>query len=138
VTAASLLIAASAAVALVLGTLHLVLTFSGDRLFPRDPSLIERMKEVSPRISRQTTIWRAGVGFHASHSFGAMLFGLIYLYLALQASPFLFASTFLVVLGFVYLAAMTWLARLYWFSVPFRGIAVAAILYAAGVAAYAT
>ena len=137
VTPAAILIAASAAITLVLGTVHLVFTFSGERFFPRDASLIDKMKEVSPRISRQTTIWRAGVGSHASYSFGGILFGLIYLYFALQAAQFFFASSFLVSLGFVYVAAMTWLARRYWFSVPFRGIAVAAVLYAAGVAVHA-
>ena len=33
-TAAAILIAASAAITLVLGTLHLVFTFSGERFFP--------------------------------------------------------------------------------------------------------
>ena len=84
-TVAAGLIAASAAIPFLLGTLHLVFTFSGERLFPRDASLIERMKEGSPRISRQTSVWRASFGFHASHSLGAMLFGLIYLYFAVQA-----------------------------------------------------
>lgn len=84
-TVAAGLIAASAAIPFLLGTLHLVFTFSGERLFPRDASLIERMKEGSPRISRQTSVWRASLGFHASHSLGAMLFGLIYLYFAVQA-----------------------------------------------------
>ncbi len=135
--AAAILIAASASITLVLGTLHLLFTFRGDRLFPSDASLMERMKQVSPRISRQTTIWRAGIGFNASHSFGAILFGLMYFYLAVMAAPFFFTSFFLMGLGFVYIAAMTWLAKRYWFEIPFRGIALAAVLYAAGLVANA-
>ena len=136
-SAAALLIAAGAAITLVLGTLHLVFTFSGERFFPRDAALMQRMQAVSPQITRQTTMWRSGVGFHASHSLGAMLFGLVYLYLALQAAAFFFSSFFLVAVGFSYVSAMTWLARRYWFSVPFVGLAAAAGLYAAGVVAHA-
>jgi hypothetical protein len=66
---------------------------------------------------------------------GAILFGALYLFLAFEPSYFLFTSRFLLCLGFVYLAVMVVLARLYWFSVPFRGIALAAALYAAGIVA---
>jgi hypothetical protein len=82
-------------------------------------------------------VWRAGLGFHASHSFGTMVFGLTFGYLALNDPPAFFASTFLLVLGFVYLVAMTVLARQFWFSVPFRGLLGALALYAAGVIASA-
>jgi len=129
VLVSQVLFAASAAVVLVLGTLHLVFTLHGTRFEPRDAALLAGMKEVSPFISRQTTIWRAGQGFHASHSFGAMLFGLVYAYLALEPSRLLLNSTFLLGLGLVYLAAMTFLARRCWFSVPFRGIGLACMLY---------
>jgi hypothetical protein len=123
------LFAVSAVIVLVLGSLHLALTFSGKRFDPRDADLLARMKEVSPFITRQTTIWRAGQGFHASHSFGAMLFGLVYLYLALEPSHFLFRSHFLLGLGLVYLLAMALLARRYWFSIPFRGVSLSCVSY---------
>ena len=92
------------------------------------------MKEVHPVISKQTTIWRAGLGFHASHSLGAILFGLMFGYLAMLHPTVLFESNVLLALGFAYLAAMTALAKLYWFSVPFRGVALSLVLYVAGVA----
>ena len=121
----------------MLGALHLLFTFCGERLFPREPSLVARMKEDSPKITRQTTVWRAGVGFHASHSIGAILFGLVYGYLALVGPQFLFSSTFLLGLGLVYIVSMAILARVYWFSTPFQGIALSTLLYAAGLAASA-
>ncbi len=133
--AASFLFAASAAVVLLLGSVHMLYTYRGEKLFPRDAALVLRMQEVSPVITRQTNMWRAGIGFHASHSLGAMLFGMIYLFLAFEPSHFLAGSRFLLALGFVYLAVMVALARLYWFSIPFRGLAVAASLYATGILA---
>lgn len=131
-TLPSLLIALSAAILLLLGSAHLFFTFHGNKFDPRDLSLKARLMEVSPVISRQTTLWRAGIGFHASHSLGAMLFGLVYAYLALLHSAFLFESWFLLGLGLLTLAGYTVLARRYWFSVPLRGVSVATVLYGLG------
>ena len=133
----SLLLAASAAIVLCLGTAHLWLTFRGTALHPRDESLTARMREVTPRLTRQTTMWRAWVGFNASHSFGAMLFGLTWGYLALAQPGVLFASVFLRGLGLVLLAGYAVLGWRYWFSIPFRGIALAAALYVAALIAAA-
>jgi hypothetical protein len=74
---APFLIAASAAIILLLGLLHLLYTFRGSKLHPRDPELAERMREISPVISRETTMWKAWIGFNASHAYGATLFGLV-------------------------------------------------------------
>jgi hypothetical protein len=126
------LIATSAAIILLLGLIHLVYTFSGTKLHPRDAALQARLKEVSPIITRETTMWKAWIGFNASHSYGAILFGLVYGYLALLHSSFLFQSTFLLLLGLVMLAGYAFLGKAYWFSVPFRGIVLSTALYVAG------
>jgi len=125
---AQLLICASAAIALLLGTVHLVYTFASNKFQPRDPALGEQMQKISPVISRQTTVWRAWVGFNASHSLGAMLFGLVYGYLALAAPQALLRDGFLLGLGVVFLASMALLARRYWFNIPLIGISLALLL----------
>ena len=135
-TLPAILIAASAIVILILGTLHLVFTYSGPAFHPRDADLMAAMKSDSPRISRSTTMWRAATGFHASHSLGAMMFGTIYAYLALEGSGFLLHSTFLSVFGMLVLLSYLVLAKIYWFKVPLRGIALANVLYAAGLVAH--
>lgn len=127
----SLLIAASAGILGLLGTLHLVFTFRGERFHPRDAQLKAQMEASPLMLTRQTTMWRAWVGFNASHSYGAMLFGVVWGYLALRQAPFLSDSWFLLALGVVVLLAYLVLARLYWFSVPFRGILLATALYIA-------
>jgi hypothetical protein len=131
----SSLIAASAAIILLLGLLHLLYTFSGPKLLPRDRELQVRMQEVSPVLTRQTTMWKAWVGFNASHSFGAIFFGAVYGYLSLVHSAFLFQSTFLVLLGLVFLLGYVLLGKRYWFSIPFRGILAATALYALAILA---
>lgn len=125
------LVVASSAIVLFLGLLHLLYTFRGPKLHPRDAALATRMKEVSPVISRETTMWKTWVGFNASHSLGAIFFGLIYGYLALAQGPFLFQSAFLLLLGLGVLASYVFLAKVYWFSIPFRGIVAATVLYGA-------
>jgi hypothetical protein len=130
---APFLILASAAIVLALGVLHLIYTFRGPKLRPRDPELEARMREVSPGITRQTTMWKAWVGFNASHSCGAILFGAIYGYLALAHAEFLFESKYLCAVGALMLASLLALGRLYWFSVPYRSILVATVCYVGGV-----
>ncbi len=117
---------------LLLGSMHLLFTFSGAKFHPRDPALKAALMATSPIITRETSMWQAAIGFHASHSMGAMLFGLIYGYFAVAQPLIFWQSTFLLALGLVTLIAYVALAKRYWFNVPFRGIALAAALYVAG------
>lgn len=133
----ALLVAASAAIVGVFGSLHLFYTFRGPLLLPRDEALLEGMKRTSPRITRETTMWRAWVGFNATHSMSLILFGLFYGWLAYAAPGLLFASWFLRLLGLATLAAFVVLARRYFFSVPFKGVVAATALYVAGLVAAA-
>lgn len=130
----SALMALSAGIILLLGTIHLIYTFHGPKLTPRDPALRESMSAASPVLTRQTTMWKAWVGFNASHSLGAILFGLVYGYLAIAHADFLFRSPFLLIVGLAALASYGVLAKVYWFSVPFIGIGVATACYLAAVA----
>ena len=134
-TLASMLLAASAAVMLFLGCAHLLLTFRGNAFDPRDAALKARLQAVSPVITRQTSMWKAWVGFNASHSLGAMLFGLVYGYLALAEPVVLFGSAFLSGVGLAMLGGYVFLSRRYWFRVPFRGTALATALYVAALVA---
>ncbi|HVG06263.1 MAG TPA: hypothetical protein VNM67_01045 [Thermoanaerobaculia bacterium] len=129
---AQALIAASAFVVLTLGLIHLLYTFTTNKFSPRDPDLEARLKIVSPVLTSQLTMWRAWIGFNASHSLGAILFGLVYGYLALAHFSLLVMPGFLSVLGLICLLSYLVLAKLYWFSSPFRGVALALALYVAG------
>ena len=128
----SILVASGAGVILALGAAHLLLTFRGNRLHPRDPELIALLDEASPRISSETTMWRAWVGFNASHSIGAILFGLHYGYLALAHPTLLFGSPYLLAVGGAVLVGYVVLAKRYWFSAPLRGIVLSTVLYFTG------
>jgi hypothetical protein len=123
--------AASAVIILMLGAVHVLYTFVGAKLHPRDAHLREAMAEGQLVLTRQTTLWRAWIGFNASHGQGAILFGLLFGYLALREPALLFDSIFLRATGMAMLASYLVLAHRYWFKLPFRGIALAAVLYLA-------
>jgi hypothetical protein len=78
-------------------------------------------------------MWRVWVGLNATHSFGLILFGAVYGYLAICHSAFLFRSWFLLALGFTLLLSYAAVSRLYFFTAPFRGIVLAAVLYLLGI-----
>jgi hypothetical protein len=124
------LIAGSAAIFMLLGLIHLVYTFNGVKLLPRDRDLRARMQEVSPVITRETTMWKAWVGFNASHSYSLILFGAVYGYLAVAHGEFLFQSVFLLALGLILLFGYVFLAKRYFFRIPLFGVLLATVLYA--------
>jgi hypothetical protein len=129
---APLLVAASAGIALLLGLLHLLYTFWGPKLLPRDRELQTRMQEVSPVITRETTMWKGWIGFNASHSCAILLFGTVYGYLALAHSEFLFRSVFLLTVGLIFLLGYIILTKKYFFSRPLAGVLLATVFYVLG------
>lgn len=124
----------SASIIFTLGVSHLVYTFWGPNLTPRDPALQIDMSQTSPVISKETTMWRCWVGFNASHSIGLILFGLVFGYLALAHGQLLFQSPFLLAVGLAMLGGLAVLCKVYWFSAPFRGICIALACYVASIA----
>lgn len=115
-----------------LGVIHLIYTFRTGQFEPRDAELGKRLRVVSPLLTSETTMWRAWIGFNASHSLGAILFAIFYGYFARFELWFLLSSPFLIALSLIVLVVYLVLARLYWFSAPFLGIAAALALFIAG------
>jgi hypothetical protein len=105
ILAAKILMVLSASIILALGVVHLVYTFWGPMLTPRDPALQISMSQISPGITQETTMWRCWVGFNASHSMALILFGLVFGFLALAHGQLLFRSPFLLTVGLTMLAA---------------------------------
>ena len=131
--AAVVLIALSAGILFTLGLVHFVYTFSGTKLTPRDPALRTRMSEVALVITKETTMWRCWIGFNACHSMGAMLFGLVYGFLALAHSQLLFHSPFLLVVGLGMVGGVCVLGKRYFFRVPFTGACISLMCYVASI-----
>jgi hypothetical protein len=131
--AARILMVLSASMVFALGAIHLVYTFRGPALTPRDPALQVGMNQISPVITEETTMWRCWVGFNASHSMGLILFGLVFGYLAFFHRQLLFESVFLLVAGLAMLAGLLVLCKVYFFSAPLTGIGMALACYVASI-----
>ena len=131
---ARILMVLSASIVFSLGVVHLVYTFWGPNLMPRDPALEISMSQISPVITKETTMWRAWMGFNASHSMGLILFGLVFGFLALAHGQFLFRSPFLLVVGLAMLVGLVVLCKAYFFRAPLVGISISLACYVASIA----
>ena len=107
-------------------------TFSGDKLLPRNPAAIEAMKATELHLTRETDVWRAWIGFNASHSLGLMGLGATLIGVSAQA-PETFDRSLLWPVGALSWVAMYYvLSKRYFFSIPRRGVTVAFLLLLTG------
>jgi len=129
-------IVAGAAIVFALGSVHLLYTFRGPKLLPRDPSARAQMEGSALVITRETTVWKAWIGFNASHSMGAILFGLVYGFLANANPVFTVGGIMSFVVGFAMLGGLAVLAKVYWFRIPFTGVMLSLICYVLSIVAW--
>jgi hypothetical protein len=113
--------------------MHLAYSFLTRKFSPTEKQLETAIKQVAPRISGETTMWKVWIGIHISHSMGLVLFGLIYGYLALCRWDVLLRSHFLIGLGLLWLVGYMLLAQIYWFRIPLIGVCLATRFYLAGI-----
>jgi hypothetical protein len=114
---------------LLLGITHLLYTFFSNKFDSREGSTSERMKQSSPVISKQTTMWKAWMGFNASHSAGAIYIGVINIVIAVGYETMIHNRAF-AVFNLATVLFYLWLAKRYWFSVPFAGMLIATVCFA--------
>src|SRR4029077_19877502 len=108
-----------------LGTIHVIYTFFTTKFNPRKQNLIDEMRNDSMRLTRETTVWKAWIGFNASHGAGAIFIGCMNGILAIEYFYVIENSFFISLLTIVTSVFYLWLARKFWFSVPFQGILIA-------------
>ncbi|MBX2970120.1 MAG: hypothetical protein KF803_12180 [Cyclobacteriaceae bacterium] len=115
----------------LLGAAHLFYTFFSNKFLPRKAELAEEMKATSPVLTKQTTMWKAWMGFNASHSSGAIFIGVMNSYLAVEHFSALQGSNFFFLFNIITMGFYFWLAKRYWFKIPARGITLALICFIA-------
>lgn len=124
------LILTGSLVLLVLGTIHLLYTFFTDKFFTRIQETGDMMKLDSPILTRKTSVWKAWIGFNASHSIGVLFFALINIAVALENFELFQSSNYLLVLDNVMVLFYLFLAKKYWFIRPLVGIFITFICFA--------
>lgn len=119
------------AIFFILGALHLAYTFFTTKFDPRNRSVTDEMKNTSLRLTDKTTVWKAWIGFNASHSAGAIFFGLINTILAAKYFYIVENSFILSLLTIITSFFYLWLAGKYWFTIPFISILIAVCCFVA-------
>lgn len=125
---------------LILGILHIAYTLMDERrprrIVPRDRELVERMRVSTLVLTKETTFWRAWIGFNLSHGLGVVLFGGALVYIGtLHFDPVRNAAPEVLVAAPVIAAIYFGLSLRYWFSIPAIGSGLGAGLLLAGTVA---
>lgn len=114
---------------IVLGSIHLVYTFFTNKFSSKNKKVLTEMKSSNPNLTKETTIWKAWIGFNASHSIGAMFIGIINFYLAFEYFSTFQSDHFFFLFNILTISFYVWLAKTYWFKIPLIGISIALICY---------
>jgi len=122
---------------LVLGLLHIIYSILDERrphrIAPRDPELVDRMRAGTLILTRQTTVWRAWIGFNLSHGLGIVLFaGMLIHGAALHFDAVRSAAPELLFFAPVVASLYFLMSLRYWFRIPAIGSGLGAVLLLAG------
>jgi len=114
---------------IILGSIHLVYTFFTNKFLSKNEKVMIEMKSSYPILTNETTLWKAWIGFNASHSVGAIFIGVINIYLVHSFIVTLENDLFFFVFNILTVGFYLWLAKKYWFKIPFFGILLTLICY---------
>lgn len=126
---AKYLIITGSLILLALGSIHLIYTFFTNKFSTREEKTADCMKNDFPLITRGTTIWKAWIGFNASHSVGAIFFGILNCYLAINYFHIIQHDFFFLLFDVLTVGFYLWLSQKYWFSIPLIGISLTFICF---------
>ena len=113
----------------LLGLMHLLYTFFTHKFNAFDPAVTQAMKNTSPVLTKETSMWAAWVGFNASHSLGALLVAAFYIPMAASHMALIQQSLWFSLLPSITGVSYLILAKKYWFKIPFVGISISTICF---------
>jgi hypothetical protein len=126
---------AGSAIFLLLGIIHFYYTFFTNKFLPGNKSRLAETKYSkysSLQLTQKTPLWKAWAGFNASHSTGALFFGLVNIMLATEYFSVLQHSAVLVAHNILVPVAYLLLAKKHWLNIPYAGVLIAAGCFIAG------
>ena len=106
----------------LLGSIHLYYTFFSNKFSSRNEKVVDEMKTSTPILTKETTIWKAWIGFNASHASGVIFIGLINLYLAIEYFNVLQSGHFFFLFNIMTISFYVYLAKKFWFKIPLVGV----------------
>ncbi|HRC15739.1 MAG TPA: hypothetical protein PLY25_08665 [Bacteroidia bacterium] len=121
-------------VILLLAVAHLYYTFFTNKFSIRNDEVEEGMKNSYLNLTKETTLWKAWIGFNGSHSSGIIFMALINMYLSITQYEFLRQSFFIQGLTLATSLFLLFLGKKYWFNIPYTGAVVSFACYLIAVA----
>jgi len=122
---------AAASIFGILGIVHLIYTFFTNKFESTESSTTQAMKASTIVLTNNTTVWKAWIGFNASHSLGMLLIAALYIPLAACELSLLVENSYLLVIASLFSLAYLGLAIKYWFAIPIIGISIATLCFIA-------
>jgi len=120
----------------LLGSVHLVFTLRDHKkpqhIVPRSVEMIQDMKAEPLLLTRETTMWRAWIGFNISHSIAVLLVGVGYMYLSTRYFSFLSRDIVILWAAPVLAWIFAILSKCFWFTKPLIGSITSAIFFTLG------
>ena len=120
---------------ILLGAIHILYSLMDVRmpkkLTPHDDSVRLAMQKSTLALTRQTTVWRAWLGFNISHGIGVLFFGVIFLTLALDDFTLMSRVWLLPCLAVAVSTSYLVLSVKYWFRIPAVGSGIGAACFVA-------
>ena len=118
---------------ILLGAIHILYSvrdaWSPKKLTPYDDSVRVSMQRSTLALTRQTTMWRAWLGFNISHGIGVLFFGLIYLTLAISDFALITRITLLQYFALTVSVSYLVLSVKFWFHIPTIGSGIGAACF---------
>jgi hypothetical protein len=124
ILAARILMALSASIIFTLGVVHLVYTFWGPKLTPRDPALEISMSQISPVITKENDDVAGWGGLQCQPQHGTDFVRLSFRFSRTTHGQLLFRSPFLLVVGLAMLGGLVVLSKVYFSRVPLTGVCI--------------
>jgi len=116
---------------LLFGCMHLYFTFFTDKFSSTNKQLIADMKASSPKLTKQTTMWKAWIGFNATHSSGAMFIGFLNFYMAYNYFDLMQTDHIFFLLSIVTVVFYVWVIKNIGFKTPIVGVLFTLFCYIA-------
>ena len=116
---------------LILASIHLFYTFFTNKFNSRNETVMSEMKKSNFILTKETTFWKAWIGFNASHASGVLFIGIVNFYLSFKHFELLRTNDFLPLFSIATMGFYAWLANRFWFRIPFLGILITLICYTA-------
>ncbi len=113
----------------VMGSIHLHDTFFTNEFSSRNEKMVEEMKTSFPIFTKETTMWKAWIGFNAGFSNGAIFIGIINFYLAVQYFTVLQSDHFFFLFNILTIGFYVWIAKKYWFKIPLIGMLMVLVCF---------